>query len=274
MEDVYFERIAGVGIRKGEAGPRMPEGAVPRPKGKPVLAMALDDDTPTTHLDAVPGPGPGAMTQPVSPQHVECDENGFPLSPLRDQEDLWFVQAAALYKPIGKGVGVARASGLLLILSGVFMMLVSAPAQNMAGLGAGLVVVLLGIMDRSAAKDLARAKPGAPLRLAFHQVVLIGLIAGSCWLAVQNVQQETALARERAEADNHLTDDELAMVDHAGNQAGRFVAAYFAFVVGMAAVFHGFIAVYHLSRRGRIKRFHNDLPPWVSDIVKTVAAPR
>ncbi len=275
MEDVYFERIAGVGVRKDDAGPRMPEGAVPQPQGKPVLAMALDNDVPTTDLDAVPGPVPGAMAEPVAdgPQ-VECDENGFPVSPLRDQEDLWFVQAAALYKPIVRGVGVARASGLLLILSGVLTMLAAAPAQSMGGLGAGLVVLLLGIMDRAAASDLAKAKRSAPLRLAFHQLVIFGLIAGSCWMSMNAVHEEAAMAMEQAVAADHLTDSEMQQVQLVTAVLPSIIDAWFGIVIGVFALIHGGLAVFFASRGGRIKRFHAELPPWVSDIVKTVAAPR
>ena len=111
MEDVYFERIAGVGERQSE--PRRPKGA----EGAPALTMNADMDA-----DVGPEIDLNAPLQATT-NEAGMDDNGFPTSPLRDQEDLWFVQAAGLYSPISKGANTARTSGMIMLLSGVFTLL-------------------------------------------------------------------------------------------------------------------------------------------------------
>ena len=65
--DVYFERIAGV------SDPNAPKDQAAAPLAPPTAAAAA----PSTASDAL-------------------DPNGFPLSPMQDQDHLWFVQVVSL----------------------------------------------------------------------------------------------------------------------------------------------------------------------------------
>jgi hypothetical protein len=266
MEDVYFERIAGVGERAG-ASPRMPQGAAPvQPVGPPVLNMALDDD--------LMGTSPlGASTQQAVPQDdVQCDENGFPTSPLRDQEDLWFVQAASLYKPLAKGASTARTSGMFLILGGLFTVGAGALSADMIAMVVGLIIGTLGWMERGAANDLAQAKPSAPVRLALNQLVLGALIVGSAWMTVKAVGAQAAQAMTASESKIAELPAEVQGVARQFTALGPdMVYMMFTAIVLGTLLFQGGLAVYYFTRRRKVRNFHTELPPWVSEIVTTVA---
>lgn len=273
MEDVYFERIAGVGERKG-ASPRLPQGATPvEPEGPPVLNMALDDEDLT-----MVQPDAATPAQPVPQNDVQCDENGFPTSPLRDQEDLWFVQAAALYKPLSKCVGTARTSGMFLIVGGILTVLAGALSVDVVSVVVGVVVTVLGTMERSAGKDLAQAKRSAPLRLAFNQVMVLVLVVVSSWMWVQSVENpKAAQAQERAVSEAELEQMPAAMQStvrklvELQNNPRDMAFMMFTVVVALSVLFQGGMAVYYFTRRRKVREFHDELPPWVSEIVTTVA---
>jgi hypothetical protein len=267
MEDVYFERIAGVGERKG-AAPRQPQAAAPvKPVGPPVLNMALDDDEPAVDYAAEAAP------QAVPQGDVACDENGFPVSPLRDKEDLWFVQAAALYRPLAKGVSTARTSGMFLIISGILGLVAGALSMDMVAVVVGLIVATLGTMERGAANDLAQAKRSAPLRLAINQVILLVLVIGSAWMTVQSVKAEAAQAMTMSEQEiAELPDAVQGMARQMGDTGTDLIFMMFTAVVLMSLLFQGGMALYYFTRRSKVRDFHDELPPWVSDIVTTVAA--
>jgi len=268
MEDVYFERIAGVGAHEGET-PRQPRGATKvQQREPPVLNMVLDDDPSVVEHDM----DMDMVEAPVAQEEVECDENGFPVSPLRDQEDLWFVQAADLYKPLAKAVNTARASGMLLLVGGVLTVVIGALGVDMVALVIGLIVATLGAMERSAANDLAQAKASAPSRLALNQMFVLVLVIASSWMTVRSIDTEAAKAMaisDEAVAELPVEAQEIARMMHGVTSSiaqGMFIA-----VVAVSVLFQGGFAVYYLTRRRKIREFHEELPPWVSEIVTTVA---
>lgn len=263
MEDVYFERIAGVGERAG-ASPRRPEGATPaQPVGPPVLNMALDDDMGASPL--------GAGQQAVPQDDIQCDENGFPLSPLRDQEDLWFVQASSLYRPIAKGARIARASGLILMLGGLFTVGMGALGADMITVVIGLIVGTLGWMDRGAGADLAVAKRSAPFRLALNQLLLGGLIIGCSWMTVKSVGAQAAKAMTASEAEIAELPAEMQGLARQFVEMGpNMMYMVFTVIVAATLLFQGGLALYYFTRRRKVRNFHEELPPWVSEIVTTI----
>lgn len=254
MEDVYFERIAGVGEAPGQNRRRRPEAA-------PAGPLELEGDA----AEADPGD-----------EHVPLDENGFPMTPLRGQDELWFVQAAQLYKPISSGVSTARASGGLLVASGVLtlfwfglIMLGGGAITEHAVTGViGLIMLTLGVFERSAAKDLALARPGAPGRLAVNQLMLFGVIALWCGLQMRGAgdgAQASAMSTEVAAQVPEMAEQIQAL------ESG-LVYMIFGFILVTSLIFQGVLAAYYLSRRKRVRAFHEELPPWVGDIVRTVAS--
>lgn len=261
--DVYFERIAGVAEPKGQ-GPRRPAGATPAPKSG-ASRLELDGDEAESH----------------GPEPVALDENGFPLSPLRDQDELWFVQAAQLYRPLDKCAATARASGGILMTSGVLTLFFAAISAAFGGLQenlvtfvVGLILITLGLIERSAGQDVALCKVSAPSRLAWNQLMLFGIIALSCGMQMKTYQGEQAAAALTPEMQQQLAESnpELAgMMANLQSIGPTVVYTFFGFIVLTSLMFQGGMALYYLSRRRRIQRFHQELPPWVSRIVLTVA---
>lgn len=253
MEDVYFERIAGVGERKPER--RLPQGA------KVELADVSHEAQEVLEAGQ-------ALEEP------EIDENGFPVSPLREQEDLWFVQAANLYKPIDKGASVARASGTVMLVLGLLAAIGGLVAMNMVTLVMGLIVATLGSMERSSGGDLARVTPSAPNRLALNQVLVFGLVATYCFFQIKGVDVQTAQALAAMEDRIQQLPDEnqRETVRQFVQTVGDNGVTYFFIAVGVVSlIFQGMLAMYYLGKKKRIREFHDELPPWVSGIVKTIA---
>jgi hypothetical protein len=264
MEDFYFERIAGVGERQSEA--RRPQGA----EGAPTMTMGggMDDDV-GADIDL------NATAQPTV--EGSMDDNGFPTSPLRDQEDLWFVQAAGLYKPIAKGAATARASGMFMLVSGVLTMLFGLLAVNVVTIVIGLVFAVLGTIERGAGNDMALAKASAPTRLAINQLLIFGLVAGSCFMSLKDLNMDGAQAMTESEAQIAQLPAEAQgvaqqMAQQMAEMGPSIVYTIFGAVAALSLIFQGTMAAYYLSRRRKIRDFDDELPPWVGDIVRTVAA--
>jgi len=256
VEDVYFERIAGVGERRPER--RLPKGAV---------SVELAD---VSH--ELPGGGE-ASAAPAAPAEIEIDENGFPVSPLRDQEELWFVQAANLYRPLDKGAGVARSSGLFMVLCGALTAVGGLVTVNMVTIVVGLIFVVLGTMERGAGNELSRAVASAPARLALNQALVFALIAIYCFAQIKGYDMSTAHALAEAEAQiaQLPTAEQQEVARKLVNMGPRLVMLVNGGIIGASLLFQGFMASYYLGKRRRIREFHDELPPWVSGIVKTVA---
>lgn len=227
--DVYFERIAGV--------------ADTRPAPSPAAQAA---------------PAPAA--EPAAPAGL--DENGFPLSPLSDQDQLWFVQASRLHRPLAASASLARSSGGLLMLSGGLAALLGALGLSSGGspltLVLGLVVGTLGMLDRGTAAAMSAADPAAPGKLARNQVILFALLAAGAWAA--------GLGRIPMP-------DPATLPPEVGGALANLPAELNVLPVVLLALLavHAPLALYHLSRRRSIAEFHGELPPWVTRIVATLA---
>lgn len=171
--DVYFERIAGVGEAKGANARRPAAGQA----SQAATRLELDDDG-----------------QPHDPgSEVALDEMGFPLSPLREQDELWFVQASQLYRPLQKCAATARASGTMMLVSGVFTMLWAAVSsafgglqENLVSLVIGLILVTLGFIERSSGNDISACKVSAPTRLAWNQLMLFAVVTLYCGVQMKS----------------------------------------------------------------------------------------
>lgn len=271
-EDVYFERIAGVGV------PGDKPVKAPRPK----LELSMDDDdlpTEAHELETAP-PIPG-----TSPEHAGLDDNGFPVNPLKNQDQLWFVQAGELYRPIERCAITARGSGLMLIASGVFTLLGSAIATLFAGsvtsqlipLVVGAMLVTLGMIERGAARDVMRARPKACSKLILNQVVLFGVIALWCGSEMQGFHSSDAAQGQVLSGEERALMQE-ALPALAGQielweaQVPSMVYGFFGFLVIMSLVFQGTLAFYYAGTKRRMKAFQTQVPPWVSEIVTTILA--
>jgi len=271
MKDVYFERIAGVGAREGSA-PRQPRGATEAQQDEPPrLNIVLDENPPG--VEAQREPSAHMATDDIPQQgDVPCDENGFPVSPLRDQEDLWFVQAADLYRPLSKAARLARSSGMVLLFAGVCTALLGVLGSDMVTGVIGLIVATLGGMERSAATDLAQAKPSALPRLALNQGIVLALIVVSSWMTVRSLDTETVRAMSLSnEAVSQLPAEMQGLARSMQSASSRLTEGLFIVIVGLSLIFQGGLAAYYLTRRRKLQRFYEELPPWVCEIVTTVA---
>jgi hypothetical protein len=260
MEDVYFERIAGVGERQSE--PRRPKGA----EGAPALTMNADMDA-----DVGPEIDLNAPLQATT-NEAGMDDNGFPTSPLRDQEDLWFVQAAGLYSPISKGANTARTSGMIMLLSGVFTLLLGALGMNVVTMVIGLIFSTLGWMERSAGNDLAQVKSSAPTRLALNQLLIFALVAGTCFMGVKSADVQAAQAMTATEAQiAELPAEAQGMARQMAELGPSAIYMVFGAIAAVSLLFQGTMAIYYMSRRRKVREFDEELPPWVADIVRTIS---
>jgi len=259
MQDVYFERIAGVGEAPGQ-------NRRPRAQG-PAGPLELEGDEAAEHPDA--------------DEHVALDENGFPLSPLRGQDELWFVQAGQLYKPIASGAATAKASGGLLIASGVLtllwfvlVLLGGGAVTDHAVTGViGVTMLTIGVFERSGARGLGLARSGAPTRLAVNQLMLFAVVALWCGLQMRWVSEGAQAAAMSPEMAEQLSEHPgmAGAFEDAVSMGETIAYVVFGFMLVTSLVFQGALAAYYLSRRRRIRSFHEELPPWVADIVRTVA---
>lgn len=232
--DVYFERIAGV----ADTRPRPPQAA----------------PAPVSEVEAEDGP---------------IDEEGFPVSPLREQDHLWFMQASRLHRPLTGAASIARASGLSLMISGAGLILIGgvsvATGGSFMGLVLGAILLTLGTIERSGALAMAAANPRAPGLLARNQIILLGLLVASAWTSGAGnelgawINELVANGSVPPQLQTRMT--ALASV----LSKGLVIPAA---VVGLAI--NGSLAVYYMSRRRSIAVFHRELPPWVVSIVKTV----
>lgn len=234
--DVYFERIAGV--------------------SDPQQAEAEDQPDTTAQIAMAPASDSGAV-----------DENGFPLSPLQDQDQLWFVQASGIHRPLASAAGLARSLGLSLIIGGALMALMGGLSMTQGGspvpVVLGLVLATLGSIDRSNALALAGADPSAPGKLARNQVILLGVLSAACWgagLAKVALPTPEVLAQLPPE----LAAPVQAMLPLL--QQGLLPV-----VVGALVLVHGTLALYFVTRRKRVVEFHTELPPWVARVAVTIA---
>jgi len=269
-EDVYFERIAGVGA-PGEANK-------PQRRPKPELVLSMDDD-----LTGEPDPEDLPAT---APSHVGLDENGFPLNPLKNQDQLWFVQAGELYRPIERAASTARASGTLIMVSGLLTVLIAGivalaqgdPMSQLIALVVGAMLITLGAIERGASRDIARAVPRACSRLVWNQMMLFGVVVLWCGSEMKNFQ-DVAISGNASvispEAEPLLAEAFPAMatqVEQLNEMLPALIYGFFGFLVVMSLVFQGTLALYYNSRRRKMKAFREDLPPWVAEIVATILA--
>ena len=228
--DVYFERIAGV--------------ADTRPQ--------------ETH-------GPAPVTSTV--REDSLDANGFPLSPLKDQDHLWFVQAARLHRPLAAGSAMARASGMSLMIFGLATALAGGLGLTAGGspvpLVLGLVLATLGGIERGGATALAMADPAAPGKLARNQIILFSLMAAATYTSGLN-----KLTVPDAQALSTLPPELSAPMSAMGPVLHQGLMVV---VLGTLLLVQGSLAMYYLSRRKHVREFHSELPPWVARVVTTVS---
>ncbi|RKY20083.1 MAG: hypothetical protein DRQ55_08855 [Planctomycetota bacterium] len=234
--DVYFERIAGVSA---------PKSAQEQAAAPAVTPAPANSSTPSDALDA----------------------NGFPLSPMQDQDHLWFVQAAGLHRPLAGAASVARTMALSLIISGALTALVGGLGMATGGtpvpLVLGLVLVTLGSIDRGSASALVAADPSAPGKLARNQLVLFGVLGAATWssgLGRLSLPSAERLAQLPDELSAPIAALEPLLT------SGLLVAT-----LGFLGLVHGCLALYFISRRRRVTEFHTELPPWVAQVVVTIA---
>lgn len=248
--DVYFERIAGVTERN--AGRKMPRGGE-------------------------------ASTEAMVPAeaNVAVDEDGFPVSPLRDQDELWFVQAAQLYRPLAVCARTARSDGMVLALCGLLTGLLGLATMHIVTIVVGLILLTIGFMERSSAKDVAAAKPGSTGRLALNQLILLVLVVLYCGSQMQSFHTayaKTGYTTERLEqavsqlpAEFGSLSAQLQSVAPALKESvPNLVYAFWALVALASICFQGTLLLYYLTRKRHLRHFYGELPPWVVKIVKTI----
>ncbi|GJM21821.1 MAG: hypothetical protein DHS20C15_17360 [Planctomycetota bacterium] len=269
-EDVYFERIAGVGAA-GEANK-------PLRQPKPELVLSMDDD--------LSGAAPAEDLPATNPQHVGLDENGFPLNPLKNQDQLWFVQAGELYRPIERVANTARSTGALVLISGLLTVVISGivalaqgdPTSQLIELVVGAMLITLGAIERSAARDILRAVPRACSRLVWNQMMLFGVVALWCGSQMKNFSDAAAAGSATLispEAEPLLAEAFPGLSTQLTELQVIFpslVYGFFGFLVVMSLIFQGTMALYYNGGRRKMKSFREDLPPWVAEIVATILA--
>lgn len=276
-EDVYFERIAGVGV-PGEA-----DKPVKAPPPKLELSMDDDVDTPTHDLEQA-SPEGGAIPETAT-AHAGLDENGFPLNPLKNQDQLWFVQAGELYRPIERCAVTARGSGLLLMVSGIATILISAVVgvltsafgDHLVTIVVGAMLTTLGVIERGAARDVMRAQPRACKRLIWNQVALFVIVALWCGSEMNGFHATSAaegslLTGEQRELMEQALPALAGEIELWEAQVPSMVYGFFGFLVVMSLVFQGTLAFYYNGTKRRMKAFRTQVPPWVSETVTTILA--
>jgi hypothetical protein len=148
------------------------------------------------------------------------------------------VHAAALYRPLRRASRTAQTSGALVAAAGAILI----AGQLLWGLATwpcGLVLILLGVSEWRAGGGLLRADPGAPKRLAMHQ---LGVFATVLLFALfQGWATEDASPNLRA-----------------GLAAAVLISA------GIQAIG----ATYYLSRRRLLARFRDATDSWVHRLMR------
>lgn len=210
------------------------------------------------------------------------DEDGFPLSPLREQDELWFIQAAELYRPLARCARTARASGMLMILSGVLALAAGGLTMHVVTLVIGLILVTLGAIERSAAGDVARAELKAPGRLALNQLMLFGLVVLYCGAQMKSFHTAFAKSGTVTEVANQLSSipaeldplrqELLAMLPELEPVLPKLIFGFFGLMAALSLVFQGYLAAYYATRKNKVRTFHRELPPWVSNLVTLVSS--
>lgn len=230
--DVYFERIAGVADTRPQP-----------PKSEAAPALPGEDE-------------------PI-------DEDGFPISPLRDQDHLWFVQASRLHRPLAGAASIARASGLSLMIMGAATAFVGILSVMTGGtflpIVLGAILLTLGTMERSGAVAMAAANMRAPGQLARNQLSLLVIVVASAWVSGAG-SELGAMLQELVQGGSVPQELQARMTALASVLSRGLVIP--AAVVGLAV--NGSLAVYYLTRKRPIGLFHRELPPWVVNIVTTV----
>ncbi|MFT7463471.1 MAG: hypothetical protein ACI9EF_001815 [Pseudohongiellaceae bacterium] len=244
--DVYFEKIAGVAEPKELQQER--EAAMP---------------------ERAPAP---TATAPSAQQAL--DPNGFPLTPMSDQDELWFIQAARMHRPLARGAGLAKASGNLLIFSALFSVLIGAfglatgdTAGGGSTLAIGLLLFLLGMSERSGGTELAALNPSAPKRLALNQVALLLLVGAGCFLGTQDTGAAGAASIDTTGLPPEMASKMTAEIE---SLAPLLIYGVYGIMFGISLLCQGSMALYYITRRKTIEAFHEDLPPWVTDVVSTL----
>ena len=242
--DVYFEKIAGIAEPKElqhERAAAMPERSS--------------------------APAPAASTQALDP-------NGFPLTPMSDQDELWFIQAAHMHRPLARAAGFARSSGMLMVVSAVFSVLAGglglAGGDTVGGgitMGIGLVLFMLGMNERNGGVEIAALNLDAPKRLALNQVALLLLIAGGCFMGVQDAGAAGALSIETTGLPPDMANRVTAEME---SLAPLLIYGVYGIMMGISIVVQGGMALYYMTRRKAVVAFHEELPPWVTDVVSTL----
>jgi len=242
--DVYFEKIAGIAEPKELQQERA--AAQPERDSAPVAA---------------------ASTQALDP-------NGFPLTPMSDQDELWFIQAANMHRPLSRAAGLARSSGMLMIVSAVFSVLAGglglAGGDTVGGgvtMGIGLVLFILGMSERNGGTELAALNLDAPKRLALNQVALLLLIAGGCFMGIQDAGAAGAVSIDTAGLPPDMANKMAAEME---SLAPLLIYGVYGVMMAISIVVQGGMALYYMSRRKVVAAFHDELPPWVTDVVSTL----
>lgn len=232
--DVYFEKIAGV--------------AETTPEQKPEPAK----------LDLAEG---------AHDSQRDLDEHGFPVTPMDDQDGLWFVQASRLHRPLARAAGVASFSGGMMLFSGILTLLLAvltlvtgAGDEGIIPLVIGMIITALGWMERSSGVALAALEPKAPKRLALNQLTLFGLVALGCVMQMKDGVASAMSAEETAQ----LPPEVLAQLEALGPLVSMGV---FGVMIALSLVFQGGLALYYLTRKRHIAILQQELPPWVTDVV-------
>ena len=130
----------------------------------------------------------------------------------------------------------------------------------------------LGFIERSSGNDISACKVSAPTRLAWNQLMLFAVITLYCGVQMKSFQGEQAASALTPEVKQQLADSPqlTGMMEQLDSIGPMVVYGFFGFLVVMSLLFQGGMAMYYLSRRKRIQRFHQELPPWVSRIVLTM----
>lgn len=251
--DVYFEKIAGVAEHNPDAPPDPLK-----------LELALEQ-----------APADEGTQNPTQEKGPDLDDHGFPVSPLREQDHLWFVQAAQLYQPLRRCASTARTDGLFLLLAGALATLVGGLAVDVITIVIGLIVITLGTIERGGGTDMLAARPKASRRLALTQVALLALVATYCgahmyaiqgdpnaaWMVNWRPQIEALLAR--------FPEGQAPLSASALDQLPAVTFYTYGAVAGVSLLVQGFLAAYYFTRGSRVRRFHAELPPWVVQIFAT-----
>jgi hypothetical protein len=147
------------------------------------------------------------------------------------------LHAAALYRPLRRASRLAQTSGASVMIAGT-VLVAGQSLWDVSTWPAGIVLLGLGASEWRTGADLLRADPGAPTRLALHQ---LGVFVTVLLFAVAH----------------ELLVDDIAP----GMPVGLAVS------VLTSAVIQGIVAMYYLSRRRLLARFRDATDSWVRELM-------